>query len=57
MAICDPLLVKNIMIKDFEYFGNRVGGGNFFGKGKLKTDQVWQKQLSMIKGQEWKYLR
>ena len=56
--IKDPDLIRQITIKDFEYFVDR--SGNSMNKrmfGNHKVDKIWQKQMSNAHGEEWKNIR
>ena len=56
--IKDPDLIRQITIKDFEYFVDR--SGNDMSKrmfGNHKVDKIWQKQMSNAHGEEWKNIR
>jgi cytochrome P450 family 6 len=51
LLLHDLEMVKNIMVKDFNYFMDRV-----FSVGD-KIDPLFGKNLSMLKGQLWRHLR
>jgi len=56
--LLDPELIKQICVKDFYNFVDRidpVNTGKFFGPSK--TDQIWAKQLTSLSGDEWKDVR
>ncbi|TRY80497.1 hypothetical protein TCAL_13167 [Tigriopus californicus] len=56
--INDLELIKNILIKDFEVFVDRIGQFNFFGgDSEVFTDRLWRQQLLTLKGELWKDVR
>ncbi len=58
LVVRDPELVRDICVKDFNHFVDRLVILDFFGKdGPTKTDYAWQKQLTNSTGNDWKDLR
>ena len=59
LLIQDADLVKQILIKDFDYFVDRNGPvmKNLFFGGKTRTDKIWSKQMTSAEGDEWKNIR
>ena len=58
LMIKDANLVRNILVKDFEYFVDR--NGSFFNnalKTGQKVDELWSKMLMNASGEEWKNIR
>ena len=59
LVITDPDLIKQITIKDFDYFVDRMSGtlkDLFFG-GNTRTAKIWRQQLTNAEGEEWKLIR
>ena len=59
LVITDPDLIKQITIKDFDYFVDRMSGTLkelFFG-GNTRTAKIWRQQFSNAEGEEWKLIR
>ena len=59
LVITDPDLIKQITIKDFDYFVDRMSGTLkelFFG-GNTRTAKIWRQQLTNAEGEEWKLIR
>ena len=58
LIVRDPDLIKQITIKDFEYFVDRNSqGANQRFYGKTKVDQIWANQLLTVTGEKWKNIR
>jgi hypothetical protein len=57
LAICDLDILKDVMVKQFDHFMNRVAQTSAFGEGLHPTDQLWRHQLSLTQGQKWKKIR
>jgi len=58
LNINDPELLKQIQVKDFDHFVDRISpelNRKFFGGGDI--DQVWVRQLTSLSGEEWKDVR
>ena len=58
LIVKDADLVRHILVKDFEYLVDRNGGGfkNFMETG-VRTDEIWNKQMTNASGEEWKNIR
>ena len=58
LAIKDADLIRQVTVKDFEYFVDRQGESvnkSFYGK--TLTDKIWAKQMTSASGEEWKSIR
>jgi cytochrome P450 len=51
LLICDPELVKNILVKDFQTFMDHLTSL------EEKFDPLYAKSLVVLKGQQWRNLR
>jgi hypothetical protein len=51
LLVRDPELVKNILVKDFQYFMDRHISVD------EKTDPLWASTVFVIKGQRWREIR
>ncbi len=56
LIVNDPELIRHILVKDFSNFVDRNSVIEFAG-GKSKTDIAWQKQMTNLKGDEWRDIR
>ena len=58
LIVKDADLVRHILVKDFEYLVDRNGGGfkNILETG-VRTDEIWNKQMTNASGEEWKNIR
>nr|AIL94163.1 cytochrome P450 CYP3026A2 [Tigriopus japonicus] len=58
MAICDPEMAKQIMVKDFDHFVDRQGDAAVeFLRTSHFVDKLWLQQLPSLQGEEWKKSR
>jgi hypothetical protein len=57
LAICDLDILKDVMVKQFEHFTNRMAQRSAFGEGLHPTDQLWRDQVTLAQGQKWKKIR
>ena len=58
LNINDPDLLKQIQVKDFDHFVDRISketNRKFFSGGDL--DQIWVRQLTSLSGDDWKDVR
>ena len=57
LNITDPEILRSILVKDFNSFVERSSyDGDFFKNGG-KYDKLWGKQLTGLRGEEWKHVR
>ena len=56
LTVCDPDLLKHILVRDFEAFSDRALGG-FEEVGTAWTDELWNKQMFNARGRLWRDLR
>lgn len=56
LMVNDVDLIKNMMVKDFSHFVDRNVVFDLFG-GTAETDHAWNKQMTNVKGDEWKDVR
>ena len=54
--MCDPDLLKHILVRDFDAFTDRALGG-FEEVGTSWTDELWNKQMFNARGQLWRDIR
>ena len=59
LFVKDVDLVKQITVKDFEYFINRRSSTmrDIFFAGTTRTDKIWSTQMTSAEGDEWKNIR
>nr|APH81388.1 cytochrome P450 CYP3026A2 [Tigriopus kingsejongensis] len=58
LVVNDPEIAKQVMVKDFDHFVNRQGDAlAFLLEGKTEVDQAWGKQITSLRGEEWKHSR
>jgi cytochrome P450 family 6 len=59
LIITDIETIRNILVKDFEYFVDRNSSKwnqRIFG-GKTKSDKIWSAQMTSLSGDQWKDVR
>ena len=56
LTVCDPDILKHILVRDFDAFTDRALGG-FEEVGKSWTDELWNKQMFNARGQLWRDIR
>ena len=56
LTVCDPDLLKHILVRDFDAFTDRALGG-FEEVGTSWTDELWNKQMFNARGQLWRDIR
>jgi cytochrome P450 family 9 len=58
LVIKDPDLIKQVLVKDFNHFVDRMGdNGKLFLGGPTRVDTIWRKQLVNSSGELWKNTR
>ncbi len=59
LIVQDVELLKNILVKDFDYFVDRNPANvlSAFKKTGTRSDEIWSKQMSSASGDEWKDIR
>lgn len=57
LLVSDPELIKQVVVKEFSSFTDRVAAFNFIGTGTSEIDLLWQKQVFITGGEEWKNTR
>ena len=57
IVIKDPELMKQMLVKDFNFLMDRLGDGTKGMFAKSFTDQVWKKQMAMADAKDWKDIR
>jgi cytochrome P450 len=54
--ICDPEIIKHVLVRDFDHFVDRNSIIDLF-QGTSDTDRVWCNVMITMKGDEWKEVR
>ena len=57
LVVNDPEIVKAITVKDFNHFVDRASVLDMDDVGSSPTDMSWKKQMTNLKGNEWKNVR